>query len=306
MARLLVVGSMNMDYVVTVDRYPVLGETVHGGDLQMFFGGKGANQAVAAARCGANVALFGCVGGDPAGEMVIKNLAGYGIQTAWVRQTQNATGTALIIVDKRGNNAIVVSPGANNTIQASRLTDPELGLNAFQVALLQLEIPLDEVFQAIRILKKAGVTVVLNPSPAYKLPQEILALVDHLILNESELEFFTETADLEKSLQKIAGWGVNNIVLTLGEQGALLYRNGNSQIFPSYAVQVVDTTGAGDTFTGSYATLLAEGHSLETCVQFANAAAALSITQMGAQSAIPMREEVLEFVRKKGGAIPAL
>jgi ribokinase len=293
----VVVGSLNLDYVVPVPRHPRPGETVLGGDLARHPGGKGANQAVAAARLDQPVAMVGRVGEDEPGRLLTATLADAGGDASGVQVTRGApTGVALITVDEAGENAIVVSPGANARLSGADVADRAPLLARAAVTLAQLEVPLEAVEAVARA---AGGTLVLNPAPARDLPAELLAAVDLLVPNRGELALLAgaaptddldELARLARSLQ-----GPDAVIVTLGADGALLVDDTGVEHVPPVPVSAVDTTAAGDAFCGALADALVRGEPLGAAVRWANRAAAVTVTRAGAQPALPTRREVEEL-----------
>ena len=295
---IVVVGSSNTDLVVRVPRLPAAGETVLGGDLSTVAGGKGANQAVAAARLGARVSLVGRVGQDDVGTALLETLARDGVDAAAVRRDAAATGVALITVDAAGQNTIVVAAGANGQVSPADVdAAAPLFANAAAV-LLQLEIPLATVRHTLTVARQHAVPVVLNPAPAQPLPAALLAGVEVLIPNQTELAQLTGEAEIEAGARRLLAAGVRNIVVTLGADGVLgLTAAGERFHHPAQAVKVVDTTAAGDAFVGAFATALAEGRPLPEAAAWGNAAGALAVTRAGAQPSLPSRAEFLAFLR---------
>lgn len=305
-AKIVVVGSLNMDLVTQAVKIPAPGETVIGGDLQTFPGGKGANQAVAAARAGAQVAMVGRVGDDVFADRLRENLLVDGIDVTHVQSTaETASGVALIVVDEKGQNSIVVAPGANGRLTRADVSQAKDAIQQADVLLLQLEIPLDAVWEAAKIAAQAQVKVILNPAPARPLPPELLALVDILIPNESETAALTglptsTQAELAAAASRLHDLDVATVILTLGERGAELSQAGRELYHvAAYPVaQVVDTTAAGDAFVGGLATAVAEGKSLPEAMRFGAAAGALSVTRAGAQPSLPTREEIETLLKE--------
>lgn len=297
-ARIVVVGSLNMDLVTEAPKIPAPGETVIGGDLCTVPGGKGANQAVAAARLGAHAAMVGRLGNDVFAARLRDNLAAEGVDLTHVQETAVASGVALIVVDAQGQNSIVVAPGANARLAPADVQAAESVIAAADVILLQLEVPLESVLRAAQLAHEAGVTVVLNPAPAHPLPDGLLALVDILIPNETETASLSglpvdSTEAIEAAAARLRERGVAAVVLTLGARGALLAEKSGTHHFPAFAVdRVVDTTAAGDAFVAALATSVAEGRPFREAVVWGNAAGALAVTRHGAQPSLPRREEV--------------
>lgn len=299
-ARVTVVGSLNMDLITRSARIPVPGETVIGGDLDTAPGGKGANQAVAAARMGAQVCMVGHVGTDLFARQLQENLAADEIDQRFVTAVPGASGVALIVVDDAGQNIIVVAPGANAALSPADVEAAGEAIRSAKVLLLQLESPLETVQRAAQIGHDAGVTVILNPAPAQPLPPALLRLVDILIPNESETEILTglpigSRQEIEAAADHLRQMGVGTVILTLGERGALLAQADEKIYLPAMAVdRVVDSTAAGDAFVGGFATAIAEGASLPEAVEMGNAAGALAVTKAGAQPSLPTRQAVLQ------------
>jgi ribokinase len=292
-----VVGSLNLDIVVSVPHHPAPGETVLGSDHARHPGGKGANQAVAAARQGASVAMVGRVGDDDAGRLLLGALVDAGVDASGVLVAEEApSGIALITVDDEGENAIVVSPGANSRVSVSDVEAAADVLQAASVVLLQLEIPFEAVERAAGL---ASGTVILNPAPAAELPRSLLAEMDVLVPNRSELERLsgeTDPATAARSLHPA------RVIATLGSQGALVVSEDGVEAIEGHEVKAVDTTAAGDCFCGALAAGLDRGLDLTAAARRANAAAALSTTHAGAQPSLPSSAEVDDFlVTTRGG-----
>ena len=310
--HILVVGSLNMDLVVRMPAIPRPGETLLGGRFATFPGGKGANQAVAAARLGAQVTMVGQVGGDAFGEQMLKIVGSEGIDTRFIGvDPQNATGVALIEVDDQGQNSIAVASGANFTLTSEDVRSALEQISRVDLLVMPLETPMETIELAAQIAKERHARVILNPAPARDLDKELLRKIDVLIPNESETERLTgrKIQSAEDALDAgamLLGQGVGSVVLTLGEKGALILEGDpaapTSQLVPAFRVQAVDTTAAGDGFVGALATGLGEGLSLEAAARFASAAAAISVTRPGAQPSLPYRNEVDQFLRE--GRLP--
>lgn len=296
-AHVVVVGSLNMDVVCRVARAPAAGETVLGGDAAFVPGGKGANQAVACARLGAQVRMVGRVGSDDFGTRLRAGLAAEGIDVTAVATDTAASGVALILVEDNGQNRITVAAGANARLTAAEVQADAAHWPADGPLLLQLETPLDTVAAAIDAARQAGLRVILNPAPAQPLPADWWSRIDVLVPNESEAALLTgisvhDEAGARAAARELRRRGARCVLVTLAERGVLLLDDAGERIVPAPRVQAVDTTAAGDTFTGALAVALGEGLDLDAAARFAVRAAALSVTRAGAQSSIPRRAEL--------------
>ncbi len=307
MTTLVVTGSLNMDFVVAVDRLPAPGETVLGGDFRMLPGGKGANQACAAARLGSGstaVRMIGRVGYDVFGDHLKANLSAAGVDVAALHATRSqATGVALISVEKSGQNSIVVAPGANHALLPSEVEAMRPLFAGARLALFQLESPIATVAAALRLARQAGAQTMLDPAPAQALSAELLAEVDILTPNESEALILlgrppgrvelNQAPTLARFLEEL---GPRAVLLKLGDRGCF-YRDSSTELFSAaFPVAARDTTAAGDVFNAALAVALAEDFSIEKALRFANAASAISVTRSGAQASIPSRAEVDHFL----------
>lgn len=301
--RIVVVGSSNTDMILQLERVPRPGETVLGGHFAMAAGGKGANQAVAAARAAGEVSFIARVGKDIFGDLAIKGFRQDNINVDHLTVDDTlASGTALIFVAENGENSIGVAPGANDQLSPLDVDRAKEQIARAEILLLQLETPLETIAAAIRIAKKHGVRVILNPAPARHLPNNILSDISILTPNEHEAELLTgiKVDSDEAALQAaktLQDEGVSTVIITLGAKGAMIASSTVTSIVPSFKVNAVDTTAAGDTFNGALAVAIAEGMELIKAVEFANAAAALSVTRLGAQPSIPTREDIEKFWR---------
>jgi ribokinase len=308
---IVVAGSLNMDFVVSVERLPAPGETVLGRDFQTIPGGKGANQACAAGKLGTGtvaVRMIGRVGYDVFADHLKASLAAAGVDVSAVHATRSQpTGVALIWVDRQGQNSIVVASGANHALAAADVEAMRKVFRGASVALFQLETPLDTVAAALGLAREEGARTILDPAPAQPLPGGLLARVDILTPNESEASMLLgrpsarvsreEAPELAEALRRL---GPRSVVLKLGDQGSYYCGEGGGFHTPAFPVEVRDTTAAGDTFNAALAVALAEGQPAEGAVRFANAAAAISVTRLGAQASAPTRAEVDRFLMGGG------
>jgi len=293
MPNVVVLGSTNLDFTVAVDRLPTVGETILGREFYQSFGGKGANQAVAASRAGAEVMLLTMLGTDDYGRRIEQHLTSLGLpREGLLRHPTKATGVALILVDAEGRNLIAVAPGSNQmlSLEDVRRISPLIAQGT--VLLAQLEVPLAVMQEAFSIAKAQGLLTILNPAPAVPLPSALLNLVDVLTPNEGEAHTLSRMTDPDEAARVLVEQGARSVIVTLGERGALLRNATASRLFPAYPVQTIDSTAAGDAFNGALACSLAEGRSLEDAIVFASAAGALATTKRGAQESLPTRVEI--------------
>jgi ribokinase len=296
--RICVVGSSNIDLFFRTPRLPRTGETLTGRDWQLGYGGKGANQALMAARLGAQVSMVTRVGKDVFGEGVLANFRAESIDATHVNVDEaRSTGLASIVVDDEAQNCILLVPGANQALTPDDVHAAGDALRSAHLLLCQLEVPLETSLEACRLARAAGVGTILNPAPAFPLPDELLALADYCIPNETEIELLTglptqDRTQCEKAAKELLQRGPKTVLLTLGEKGTLIADKNIMEVVPAVHVQAVDTTGAGDAFIGSFAVFLAQGSELREAVRKANAVAALSVTRAGTQTSFPHLEEV--------------
>ncbi len=294
MAGVFIVGSVNQDFVLRVERRPEPGETVTGAELTLFPGGKGANQAIAAARLGANVAMLGMVGEDAFGAKLVENLRNNGVNTNQVEATSRVpTGSAFITVTPDGENAIVVSPGANRCFGPGEIEAAARDIREARVLVAQLEVNVEAVESAARLAEESGARFLFNLVPPREVPDALLRLSDPLVVNEHEAAFLLgEETTPEEAARRLLELGPRSVVVTLGARGAILPVAGATRRFPAPEVEAVDTTGAGDAFVGALAAKLAEGVTLEEAVPYAVLASAVAVTRAGAQGSLPTPEDV--------------
>ncbi len=306
MSKIVVVGSLNMDVVAIAPRIPVVGETIIGNKYFTEPGGKGANQAYAAAKLGGSVAMLGRLGDDDFGRRMRDNVASVGCDVSGLKSVPGPSGVALIFVSESGQNSIIVVPGANDQLTANDVNAAASALDDAAIVLLQLENPVDAVMAAARLGKQRGACVILDPAPApaTPLPPELLAMVDIVTPNETEAAILADLPpgrldpdQAGKLARKLQAMGAHTVIMKLGDQGCLLVEKSSSTLIPAPKVVAVDTTAAGDTFNAALAVGLSEKLALEGACRFAVYASALSVTRLGTQLAVPTREEVDAFER---------
>lgn len=299
--RIVVVGSSNTDMIIKLPHLPKPGETVLGGEFHMVNGGKGANQAIAAARAGGQVSFISCIANDSFGSGTLKHLKKEGIDETSIKIIENeSSGIALINVADTGENSISVAPGANKRLMPEDIEERKSLIKSADALLIQLEIPIETVYHTIKLANSYNIPIILNPAPAQQIDPEILKLVTIITPNENEAVEISPIVDrkidrmeLVKILHKLE---IDTVIITLGEKGVLYSNNGQVGHIESIKVSAVDTTAAGDTFNGYLVTLLAKGESLENAVRVANYAASISVTRMGASTSIPYMDEVLKSI----------
>lgn len=297
--RILIVGSSNTDMVIRTKKFPSPGETILGGKFLMNAGGKGANQAVAAARTGGNVTFVGKIGNDIFGNQAVQQLKEEGINVDFVSiDDENPSGVALITVDSKGENSIVVAPGSNGTLNPADFDKASDVLNESEFVLMQLEIPISTVEHIAEMAAQRHKKVVLNPAPAARLSDALLKNISIITPNESEAELLTgiKVTDEQSALKAarlLHAKGIEMVIITMGAAGAFLLDGGKYEIISAPRVEPVDTTAAGDTFNGALVVALSEGKTIKESIVFANKAAAISVTRNGAQSSVPYRKEIL-------------
>lgn len=300
--KLVVVGSSNMDLVISLPRIPAIGETVLGGKSSMIFGGKGANQAVAALRSGGDVAYIAKVGNDLFGDNMKNHFEREGFRTDLILTDPNEpTGIAQIFVSEKGENSIAVAPGANMKLLPKDIEPFKDLIKNSKVVLLQMETPMETIEHIAAIAYKNHVKLILNPAPAQKLSEELLKKVWLITPNETEATLLTgievmDVASATKAAAHLLKIGIKNVIVTLGENGSLLCNEKGSEHFRAFRAKALDTTAAGDVFNGALAVAITNGESLEKAINFAAAAAAISVTREGAQPSIPSRTEIDNFL----------
>ncbi|MPW42971.1 ribokinase [Acinetobacter guerrae] len=299
---LVILGSANVDHILNVNDFPLSGQTITAKNYKVAFGGKGANQAVAAGRSGANVSFIACVGDDDAGKNIKAQLQKDHVDVQAIQNTTGQlTGVALIFVNQHADNFIGIHAGANAALNAEYVKQYTDLIQHARILLLQLETPMASVICAATIAKHSGVKVILNPAPAQTLSPDLLKMIDILTPNETEAEILTgvkinNLKDANKAAQVLHDYGIETIVITLGAQGVWLSDKGYGQLIPALKVNAIDSIAAGDTFNGAFATALLEGKSNKEAAEFANAAAAIAVTRHGAQPSIPYRSEIDAFL----------
>lgn len=303
--NLVVLGSINADHILNLETFPTPGETVTGNQYQVAFGGKGANQAVAAGRSGANIAFIACTGDDDTGERVRKQLASDNIDVSPVSVVEGeSTGVALIFVNAEGENVIGIHAGANAALTTERVEAQRAIISGADALLMQLESPVESVLAAAKIAHENHTTVVLNPAPARVLSDELLALVDIITPNETEAEKLTgirveNDGDAARAAGALHDKGIGTVIITLGSRGVWVSANGEGRRVPGFKVKAIDTIAAGDTFNGALVTALLEGRAMDEAIRFAHAAAAIAVTRKGAQPSVPWRKEIDEFLSQQ-------
>lgn len=303
---LVVLGSINADHILNLESFPAPGETLMGSQYQVAFGGKGANQAVAAGRSGAKIAFIACTGDDDTGERVRKQLASDNIDIAPVSVIAGeSTGVALIFVNGEGENVIGIHAGANSALTVDLVEAQRERIANASALLMQLESPIESVLAAAKIARENQTLVALNPAPARELSDELLSLLDIITPNETEAEKLTgirvdNEADAAKAAKVLHDKGINTVLITLGSRGVWASVNGEGSRIPGFKVQAIDTIAAGDTFNGALVTALLEDKPLAEAIRFAHAAAAIAVTRKGAQPSVPRRDEIDDFLRQQG------
>jgi len=303
MKRALVIGSLNMDMTVKVEELPKLGETIFGDDFYESCGGKGANQAVAISKLGMETEMIGMVGKDSQGEKLIQNLNKYGIKSDNIIKSDDLTGRAIITVDKKGDNNIIVIPGSNFKITKEYIQEKQDVIASSDVVILQNEIPFETVEFSLLKAKELGKITIFNPAPARQLSEKIFKNTDYLILNETEMEEIfgigiNDKVYIGRIFHKKKECGIRNIILTLGDNGSVLFsEDDNIKKYDAYEVKAVDTTAAGDSFIGAFTMKICETGDADKAIKYATAVSAIVVTRQGAQDSIPTREEIEKFMK---------
>ena len=305
MLKCAVIGSINMDMVVRVDQFPKPGETRTGDTFSVVPGGKGANQAVALGKLGGDVAMAGCIGDDASGSVYVANFKANNVDISALTTVPGCTtGTAVIEVERAGENHIIVVPGANNECSMEWLDKAVEAVADRDIIMFQLEIPHETVWAAIKRLDAMGKTIVLDPAPAVALPDDVLSCVDYITPNETELRVITadmpEAADMNARMQALKQKGVKTVIAKTGSDGAYALTDEGLVRAPGFKVTAVDTTAAGDTFNAGLARALSSGACIKDALTFANASAAISVTAAGAQGGMPSIEMVYDFLKERG------
>ena len=304
MKKALVIGSLNMDMTVKVEELPKLGETIFGDDFYESCGGKGANQAVAISKLGMETEMIGMVGKDSQGEKLIQNLNKYGIKSDNIIKSDDLTGRAIITVDKKGDNNIIVIPGSNFKITKEHIQKKQDVIASSDVVILQNEIPFDTVEFSLLKAKELGKITIFNPAPARQLSEKIFKNTDYLILNETEMEEIfgigiNDKVYIGRIFHKKKECGIRNIILTLCDNGSVLFsEDDNIKKYDAYEVKAVDTTAAGDSFIGAFTMKICETGDADKAIKYATAVSAIVVTRQGAQDSIPTREEIEKFIEE--------
>jgi ribokinase len=303
MSKILVIGSSNTDLITKVKSFPCAGETIEGISFFQAMGGKGANQAIAAKKLGGDVQFITCLGKDSNGQNALKHYKKEGLNISSSLIVEDIpSGVAMIMVDEKGENCIVITPGANNKLSPEHILKMEKEIVNADIVVLQMEIPIETVKTACKVAKKNQKVVLLNVAPARPVDSELLNCIDILVVNEVEAETISgkklENVGKKAVVDSLLAMGPKNVVLTLGKEGCVFKKGNELQLIPSFSVETLDSTAAGDTFCGALAAELSRGNSWGDAIKFATAASAICVTRMGAQPSIPTEKEVREFLNK--------
>ena len=312
MRKISVIGSLNMDLIFQTERVPLAGETIAGNRFKLVPGGKGANQAVAAARAGIKTQMYGCVGSDSFGASLLSSLKEAGVDTSNIDTSdKSSTGVAAILLENSGENRIIIIPGCNDLVDKDYVNNHWQEIAMSDLIVLQHEIPMGTTQHIIEAAYEASIPVLLNPAPFYPIPDEVLRKVNYLVLNETELQGLIgnnncSVEDLIKASKALLEKGVKKLIITLGKEGSVFLSNNIVIRQPAFSVKAIDTTAAGDTFVGYLATAIINGQDAKEALEIASAAAAIAVTKIGAQSSIPAIDETLDLVRKSRDSISNL
>jgi ribokinase len=306
--KIIVVGSSNVDLIMKMERLPEKGETMTDAEFMQTYGGKGANQAVGAARAGGNVVFINCVGDDAYTPQMLENYKKDGIDISHVyREEDIASGHALVMIGGEGNNYLSVAPGANYRLKRDKIDQAISVFDDAAMIVMQYEILADTIQHVLNIAGEKGIPVMWNFAPARAFDLTYLDKVAILVVNEVEAAFLSDQKvdskeEVKVAAQKLKDKGVGTVIITLGKQGAYYLTDGGKNFVPAFEVEAVDTTAAGDVFCGSLAAAMVEGKSLEEAIRFASAASALAVTKMGAQPSAPSRREIMDFLKNRSGS----
>ncbi|WPL40401.1 ribokinase [Malacoplasma iowae] len=301
MKKVLVIGSLNMDIVINVNKLPKEGQTIYGNNISYFCGGKGANQAVALSKMNLETYMMGCVGNDDNGDKLINSLKENNVNTSMIKKCNNPTGLASIYVSEDGSNNIVIIKGANYNNTVYDIIKNKDFIKSFDAIVCQFEIPQDVILSAFKIAKELKIKTFLNPAPIIKYNEEILNYTDYLIPNETEFEEFFK---IKKPIQKISENDLNlknkniNLIVTYGSKGVYLWKNNKFNLFESRKVNAIDTTAAGDSFIGGFVSNILSSNNIDEAINFGIDVASIAVTRKGAQQSIPSYQEVLDFYKK--------
>lgn len=291
--KILVVGSLNYDYTFLINEHPIKGETILASQMKTAFGGKGGNQAVACGRLGGHVCMIGAIGNDSIGGEMLENLKNNGVDIKGIRKLDGSSGMAVINVDSKFENTIVVNPGVNSLLTKEHIIESEELFNECDVVLTQLEIPIEVVNETINMAEKWGKKVILNPAPAQKIDDEILSKVYAITPNETELKILTECDNIEEGAKRLLSKGIRKVIVTMGSRGCLYIDGTLEKSYKAFKVNTVDPTAAGDTFNA--ALVVRMNDNMDEAIEFASKSAALTTTRIGAQNAIPFLRDVESF-----------
>lgn len=296
--KLVVVGSINMDYILSVSDLPKLGETLTAKGFAVAFGGKGANQAVACSRLGAQVSMIGSVGQDSIGDDLVNNLIKEGIDAKAVKRSEKKSGLAMITIDSKGDNTIVVSPGANIDLTVDDVINNADLIREADWMLVQLEIPIPAVFEAVKIAKESNTRVVMNPAPVKELPEDIFQYIDYITPNETELMKITKADNIDQGIEMLLEKGMKGVVVTLGEKGSMIITKDGKVTVDAFEFDSIDTTAAGDSFNAGFVMGMHENKEIKEILRNANILGGLATTKLGAQPSLPCKQDLEDYIEK--------